>query len=913
METLREPAQDERPASLPAPDPPAPPVAFDFSWFTTERIIRIVEITVVVLATGFVLGQLGLGNILSDSTPAGGDMGAHVWGPAFLRDHLLNHGHLSGWTPDWYDGFPAYQFYMVLPALMIVLLNVGFHGWAALLPLAAAIGIGVWSFLRYPPRSTARRACVAVVVVIAVAGIGLPYGVAFKIITVAGILTLPLAAYAFGRLADLPFPTPPLFALAMVVFLFNREPMANGTGNIIGGNITSTLAGEFSFSLSLTFGVLFLGLLIAGFRTGRHRWLAALLLALTVLCHVIVGIFVVIAAFSALVVWPGWARAKWLAAALPVGGLLSAFWTFPFVARNAYVNDMGWEKLPSGSGGRSWNYLLGQLVTDSKFRGQIFHDYLAPQGLQWILALAIVGIVVALVLRIRAGMWLGLVGALMAVAFVIAPESRLWNARLLPFYYLMLCFLAALGIAELARAVALLVASDPDRPVSSVNIAVTAVSMIAVVIVVGLPLKALPGETSDVNGFHWRPQLLGITLPLPEINTAAPGNPAPDWARWNYTGYENKTAYPEYYDLVATMQRVGREQGCGRAMWEYDNDRLGRYGTPMAPMLLSLWTDGCIGSMEGLYFESSTTTPFHFINQDELSKGCSCAQRNLPYKGFDIDLGIKHMQLLGVRYYLASTAQAVEAAAAHPDLREVAVAGSTVSTAGLVSSAAWHVYEIADSPLVEPLANEPAVVTTHNSGLDWTYGTSDPHTAPKDSNGRIIKANGPAMSWYLDPTRWNVFLAASGPASWAHVKDGETPPTRPVDPATVTNIATGTDTIDFDVDRIGSPVLVKMSYFPNWKVDGADGPFRVTPNLMVVIPTSNHVHLHYGNTGVEYFAYLLTLLGVALVIVLARRPPVRMPEPLPASGDLLSRLLEPPPPDDWFEPPQPNGEETSHA
>jgi hypothetical protein len=317
-------------------------------------------------------------------------------------------------------------------------------------------------------------------------------------------------------------------------------------------------------------------------------------------------------------------------------------------------------------------------------------------------------------------------------------------------------------------------------------------------------------------------------------------------------------------------------------MWEYDDPRLERYGTPMAPMLLSHWTDGCIGSMEGLYFESSTTTPFHFINQNELSTKCSCAQRNLPYRGFDIELGIKHMQLLGVRYYLASTKQAVDAAATQPDLHEIAFTG------------AWHVYEIADSALVIPLANEPAVVTTHNAGLEWTYGTSDPHTAPKDDKGRTIQANGPAMSWYLDPTRWNVFLAASGPSSWARVNDGETPPTRPLDPATVTNIAAGTDTIDFDVDHVGTPVLVKASYFPNWKVDGAQGPFRVTPNLMVVVPTSKHVHLHYGNTGVEYIAYVLTLLGVALVIVLARRPSVRMPEPRPASGDLLSRLLAPP-------------------
>jgi hypothetical protein len=890
METLREPMQEARPEPRPVvPDP----VTFDFGWFTTDRVIRIVEIVVVVLATGFVLGQLGLGNLLSDTTPAGGDMGAHVWGPAFLRDHLLNHGRLSGWTPDWYDGFPAYQFYMVLPALMIVALNAGLHGWAGVLPFAAAIGVSVFAFLRYPARSTPRRALITAAVAVAVLGVGLPYGVAFKIVTVLGVLSLPLVAYALGRLADVPFPGPPLFALAALVFLFNREPTLNGTGNIIGGNITSTLAGEFSFSLSLTFGVLFLGVMIAGFRTGRYRWLAAVLLALTALCHVIVGIFVVIAAALALLVWPGWARVKWLAAALPVGGFLSAFWTFPFVARSGYVNDMGWEKLPSGTGAHSWTHMVADFFSNHHFaansigfRDDVFKNYLAPSSLQWVLALAIVGVVVSIVLHIRVGIWLGLVALSMAVAFVVAPESRLWNARLLPFYYLALCLLAALGVAELARAVALLVAPDPDRPVVAVSIGFTALALIAVVIVVGLPLKALPGEIADGDGFHWTLHPPGLSFPSLTLSTGATANPAPDWARWNYTGYEKKPAYPEYYDLVTTMQRVGSQQGCGRAMWEYDDPRLERYGTPMAPMLLSLWTDGCIGSMEGLYFESSTTTPFHFINQDELSTHCSCAQRNLPYRGFDIELGIKHMQLLGVRYYLASTPQAVAAAAGRPELHEIATSGP------------WHIYDIADSALVVPLANEPAVVTTHNAGLDWTYGTSDPHTAPKDAQGRTIQANGPAMSWYIDPTKWNVFLAASGPSAWARVKDGETPPTRPIDPATVTNIATGTDSIDFDVDRVGTPVLVKASYFPNWKVDGADGPFRVTPNLMVVVPTSRHVHLHYGNTSVEYTAYVLTLLGIALAIFLARRPPVRMPDPQPAGGDLLSRLLEPRPVDE---------------
>ena len=70
--------------------------------------------------------------------------------------------------------------------------------------------------------------------------------------------------------------------------------------------------------------------------------------------------------------------------------------------------------------------------------------------------------------------------------------------------------------------------------------------------------------------------------------------------------------------IVAAMDKVTEKYGCGRAMWEY-NANLNRFGTPMALMLLPNYTNGCVDSMEGLLFESSTTTPYHFINQAELS------------------------------------------------------------------------------------------------------------------------------------------------------------------------------------------------------------------------------------------------------------------------------------------------------
>ena len=49
--------------------------------------------TIVLLAiVAFVFWQLQPSQLFRNTLPAGGDMGAHVWQPAYLRDHLLPHG-----------------------------------------------------------------------------------------------------------------------------------------------------------------------------------------------------------------------------------------------------------------------------------------------------------------------------------------------------------------------------------------------------------------------------------------------------------------------------------------------------------------------------------------------------------------------------------------------------------------------------------------------------------------------------------------------------------------------------------------------------------------------------------------------------------------------------------------------------
>jgi hypothetical protein len=797
---------------------------------------RIVDVVAVAICTLFVFFNLHPAELLSSSVPAGGDMGAHVWGPAYLRDHLLPDLRLSGWTPDWYAGFPAYQFYMVVPSLLIVALDVGvFGGWTMVVPLAVA---GALTWLATRTAGARRWWLVAAAVTVTVLGVELPYGTAFKLVTILGLVSLPAAAYAFGRLAELPFPGPALLAVATVPFLFDRN------FTIYGGNVASTLAGEFAFSISLSLCVLYLGVVIRGLRTGQHRALAGVLLALTGLCHLIPA-FYALAATAVIVLLRRPARSTlvWLAGVLPVGGLISAFWVLPFFWQRAFVNDMGWEKLPH-PGESSLKYLVPR-------RPDMVQD------IRWVLALAVVGLALSIVFRVRVGWILGAVAAVTAVAFVLLPQGRLWNARVLPLYYLALYLLAAVGVSEIGRTLAVLAARDPERPGLLAPVAAAGGGLLAALVLVGLPLRTLPFGDTRADGSY---SFFGLS------NGSGDASFVRSWARWNYTGYVGKDAYAEYRELVLTMEEVGREHGCGRSFWEYEKE-LNRYGTPMALMLLPHWTDGCIGSMEGLFFEASATTPFHFLTQVELSAAPSAAQRDLPYDGFNLEEGIDHLQLMGVRYYLATSVQATTAAAAHPDLTEVARSGP------------WVVYQVADSELVEPLEHEPAVLSgVDDAQHDWICRT-------EDDAGRCA---GPAVEWYTDPSRWDVFVASDGPEGWQRVDvdDPRGAEARPVAQVEVSDIEVGDDRIAFTVDEPGTPVLVKASYFPNWRVDGASGPWRVAPNLMVVVPTDESVELTFGREPVEWVAYALTLLGIGFAIALARRPPVRIVERSERSTDL---------------------------
>lgn len=832
----------------------AEPTRTGFAWRPDASIATMLGFAAAVIASIFVFSQLRPDLVLADTTPAGGDMGAHVWGPAFLRDNLLTKGQLAGWTPDWYAGFPAYQFYMVVPSLAIIALNAGI---TPFLGVPLGIAFAALGGRLAGQRPGARVPIIASTIAAIVLVVPLPYGISFKLIAVAGLVFFPLAAWFLARSAGCAEPVPAFVAMAAMVFLFDTN------FTIYGGNIASTLAGEFAFSLSLCATLVALGLAMRGMDRNGGRARAALLIALVALCHIIPLFFAMVALFLLTMLgressrfWPatfgiiggllpiGFAeryegltteilvvllvvfitvaatsadldirrRVLWLLVTGPTAALLTTFWLLPFVSRADYFNDMGWERL---------NDVGPALLT-------------TPMKIA--LPFAVIGAVLSFASRDRIGMLFAATGITFASAVANLDDGKLWNARLLPFFYLSIYILAAIGIGLVARYSAVAVSERFDRPDARTIWGSTVAGVLGALILVGMPLRVLPfGSTNADGNYEW----LGIRT--------AERSFVSSWAAWNFSGYEEKPSYREYSAVVSTMADVGETNGCGRAMWEYDKS-LDRYGTPMALMLLPHWTDGCIGSMEGLYFESSATTPFHFLNQSALSVAPSSAQRDLPYRPFELDRGIAQLQVMGVRYYMAQSDEAIAASREHPDLIEVAEMQPFV------------IFQVGGTELVEGLSNVPVVAS-------GPVADDSNELASRFDVGWVSQA----VEFYNDPRTYSALPAEEGPEDWPRISTLLPTDGTAIEPAAVTSIEVDTDRISFEVDEIGKPVLVKTSYFPNWQASGADGPFRAGPNLMVVVPTDTSVELSYGRSGVEWLSYAITLLGLAALVFGLRR------------------------------------------
>jgi uncharacterized membrane protein len=329
--------------------------------------------------------------IFNLTTVAGGDMGSHNYIAKFLIKELLPRFRVTGWTHGWFAGMPMLTFYFPLTFLLIALLN---------------------TFL--------------------------PYAWAFKFVTMAGVFLLPFAAYLFGRLFRFRSPFPELAAVFATSFLFMES------FTIYGGNILSTLAGEFSFSLSFALLLIFLGTLHRGIEREKFDWLFilnALILTAIVLSHLLTTIMLILIVPSLLLIHKHWRSLGYIVGVFLLAFCLSAFWGLPFLDKISWTPQLTWEKL--------------RLMKD------IF-----PMEIRPFLGLGFIGIIFFIRNRVKLSIPIIWTVCITSALFFLIPDGRLWNARVLPFFFIAIYLLAAGGAAGLLRTFAVLfedVLSMPKR------------------------------------------------------------------------------------------------------------------------------------------------------------------------------------------------------------------------------------------------------------------------------------------------------------------------------------------------------------------------------------------------------------------------------------------------------------------
>jgi len=372
------------------------------------------------------------------------------------------------------------------------------------------------------------------------------------------------------------------------------------------------------------------------------------------------------------------------------------------------------------------------------------------------------------------------------VVLLIMPGSFMWNARIMPWYY-----------ASLALAVAYLF----EPLILWMRTKVPALQR-------ALPVGAL---------------LAGLSLGLvvPDNFSLARSIRDSQYGGASLSGAKYVDELTEYLKTLPP----------GRAMVAIPKEWAGALPARDWVTALPLHTDGRITSAISLFYEASKSTPGIEYVHSHVSEIAHTSLSWLGYVDLDDDVdrtfsaGVRGMRLLGIRYYIVGDQKMFNLASASPDLVAIKAVGesSKVLTDGKGGLPAhqWGVFELRDSTLVE--------------GITTPVGVQDP---PFSSERDWASASAKWLATY-DLRGDAPYLVEEGPGNF----DART--ANP--PVAVSDVVLDERSIAFSVDKVGTPVLVKVSHSRHWRVEGAAGPYRAAPNLMVVIPTEQRVVLKYTN------------------------------------------------------------------
>ena len=320
------------------------------------------------------------------------------------------------------------------------------------------------------------------------------------------------------------------------------------------------------------------------------------------------------------------------------------------------------------------------------------------------------------------------------------------------------------------------------------------------------------------------------------------------WVEWDHTGLEAKELWPAFRTL---SQRLRAAPGTGRVAVEYGTVHE-KAGSIRMYETLPLFAGR--PTLEGVYNQASLQTHFVYYLSSELGATSPNPFRSRHYSTFDPEAALAHLRLFAVSDVVAVSPELANALRERPDITPLAHI-SPYEVFRLDGGAARYVEPLAFAPIKAPLAG------WRDKAWRWFTGRprSPVHLVFNDDD--------------LDVTHVAETTAMALPLEPGVVISGE---------------EVGVESIRFRTNRIRHPVLVKVSYHPRWRVEGADGPYLVSPALMMVVPTREDVRLVYPARTASDYAGLALTAATVLAFAFRRRLGARIgalaPEPAEPVG-----------------------------
>ena len=685
-----------------------------------------------------------------NTLPTGGDMGAHIVPTKFFAENFFTNFQLRGWSNDWFAGYPLYYFYFPLPPLITSIFN----------------------FV-------------------------LPFSISFKLMVVSTQILLVLSIELLFR-RNSSFST--LGFVAGLLFLLTES------FTIFGGNLASSLAGQYSYTLSLAFCNLSIYFLTKS-KNANNTLISSICLGFALLSHLIPFL------------------------------IYSPIYLFYFLIKKSSINEKVIAFL-------IFNFLTldfsVSLFTNLEFTTNMtyapyssFSDLIKIDILPLVLISFIYLITKDMFSILRENITSVYLVIISLLLFFYGPESALWNGRLVPFFNLGIIMFFFNQCAKQNK-------SSFKRIGNKLNLPILLPALIFLVykyvdkwseyyletswvIVSLLSLLFLMAISKNQN----------LTATFLIALTLGSVSYLPHWVNWNFTGYENKSSWGDIESLYSVLNNLPP----GRIMWEPNSD-LNKYGTPMVLMTIPMFTHHT--SMEGLYFDSSITTPFHFIAVSGLAERPSNPVGGLSYINGNFDKGMRMMNDLGIDYFIAYTEKIKDKADRAIELELIA------------ETEVFKIYDV-NSQKVELITksllnfDSPSFKSRISSSLikdfnDQSFFDLAVENFQNDSNFKVIE---------------NLDFLDYDSQDYTKLK--------------ITNLNIDNEQITFRTNKVNYPHLIKVSYFPNWQIKEGYGPYRVSPSFIAVVPTSSDVKLVFETSFYEKILDTVSIISLGLALFLFRK------------------------------------------